>query len=360
MEVTEYDENELKEYTDRVSYSIYVIQLEDECFFITISPTIENKSAVLKECEIMYDFAKTHKPVSIVNTYSLDDIPQKFWGDELNSLVKTCMIAHGIPYVRGGAYSDLELSEEQKTALDVELRWISTFDDGITFQPNEKQRTWIESNIEYLSEYNKQELNEEKKRLLLIQSEYNEYKQSIQNILSTYSGKENVFISATIFKDLDWIQDHIMNCSFDFTDKDVHFAEKDFEKRYKSLIIHLRRITKTFFSLGKEVAELTIPEVFLHHPEFVFDNYFLHYRTPRFREYDISIWVTMCDIFREMFTAISLHIKEIIDEYMGYPEYFETLIKNKLYLVEFLQAEKEKISLSSNKNNFLDSRIESL
>jgi len=364
MEVMEHDENE-NEQKENIYYSIYVIQLEDDCFFILISPTLEKdsvelKDAILEECEVMYDFAKIHKPVEIVHSYQLDDISEQNWGDELNSVVKKYMISYGIPYVRGGAYSDIELSNEQKAALDIELKWTSTFDDGIAFQINEKHRRWIETNIFDLSEYNFDDLNKEKTRLLKIQGEYMDFKGSIQNILLTYSEKGNQFIPETIFKDLDWLQDHMMNCSFDFADKDANFPQKDSAQKYKPLVVHLRRITKTFFSLGKEVAELTIPEVFLHHPEFVFDNYFLHFRTARFIEYDISVWVTMCDIFREMVNAIFSHINTIMEQYASFPEHFERLVKNKLYLVEFLQAGKEKISLSSNKNIFLDSRIESL
>jgi len=94
---------------------IYVILLEDNHYFIHHTYK-KSYDQVLLEFEIYYDYLKIYRPVRV-----LDVIQEK---DELHldAVVKEYMYNYGYAYVRGGTYTNTELSKTEESFILRELK----------------------------------------------------------------------------------------------------------------------------------------------------------------------------------------------------------------------------------------------
>jgi hypothetical protein len=335
-------------------YWTYVIELEDEYYFVFFSSSSEEMQ-ILMECELLYDFPKLHKPVSIVERHSLANGINA--ASDINHCVKVYMIRYGIDFVRGGSYCEPILSEEQKTALDVELKWMSSFSLGIEIQTDEMRRQIMNH---YLCEIQSEEDIETKRETLCkTEVKYNRSKNAFLYIFHMYNSVDssveskassveaNTFASLpnpAILDEIDWLQDHAMNCSFQFSDiDDTYFQDMPLHtQRYNKLIPILKKIRKIYYAIFKKVKDLTIDEIYLHFPEYVFDHFFIHLYSDHRRTFDISVWVTICDIFREMTTAVLEKLKKVYQELETYTESFEKWTQEKRYALHYLQNELRK------------------
>jgi hypothetical protein len=252
------------------------------------------------------------------------------------------MLEYGVPHVRGGAYSAVHLTEEQEKALHRELQWLSPFLLGIEMHPDEIQRKNLRSYVNHLIDI--ESIQDERIGLVKVEEKYKEFNGKLEAILKAYSGNADLNdfrefyhpFNSPIFKEIDWIQDHIMNCSFHFTDRDdVYFANLQVPtQRYRNCLPILKKMARTYLTIFGPIDDIPFPSVYLRHPEFVFDHYFNHYQTPRFQEYDISIWVTLCDVFREMATKLIHRVKELTEELLSYPADMEAALRNKRYILD--------------------------
>jgi hypothetical protein len=97
---------------------IYVLLLEDNYYFIHHAYNRSDEQ-VMQEFEIHYDFLKLHRPIRV-----LDVMLEK---DELHldSVVKEYMYDHGYAYVRGGSYTNPELTPAEELVIDKELNTIA-------------------------------------------------------------------------------------------------------------------------------------------------------------------------------------------------------------------------------------------
>jgi hypothetical protein len=144
-------------------------------------------------------------------------------------------------------------------------------------------------------------------------------------------------ISSSILKEIEWLKEHTMNCAYHFTDRDEEYFRAFPIQRYQQLIGDLKKMVKNHDFLFSEIKELNIPKVYLYHPEFIFDTYFFHYNTPFYKEYDISIWVSICDIFKEMAGDVLEYMDYLRDELSTYPQNMEVWSKNRLHLLHHLR-----------------------
>jgi len=72
---------------------------------------------IKRECLFLYDFTKKY-PVE-----SITEIIPNATCDQTNQIVKQQMILHGVEYVRGGSYTDIELSKEQIAVINAEISY---------------------------------------------------------------------------------------------------------------------------------------------------------------------------------------------------------------------------------------------
>jgi len=96
---------------------IVVLQLENNCFFIGKTYDIVfNIDKYNRNCN---DFTKKYKPIKLY------EFKQNCNEYDLDLTVKIYMNKYGINNVRGGSYSDLELSYEQHNILQKELYMVN-------------------------------------------------------------------------------------------------------------------------------------------------------------------------------------------------------------------------------------------
>ena len=103
---------------------IVVLQLENNCFFIGKTYDILfNINTYNRNCN---DFTKKYKPIKLY------EFKQNCNEYDLDLTVKKYMNKYGINNVRGGSYSELELSNEQYNILQKELYIVNNNNDDIS------------------------------------------------------------------------------------------------------------------------------------------------------------------------------------------------------------------------------------
>jgi hypothetical protein len=320
-----------------LSYSVYVAELEGDNYFVFLSPSENTQEQLLFECEMLYDFPKIHYPIRIRESRILHEDAMDV--DYVHQYLKKYMLQYGTDHVRGGAYSNLVFTKDQKQALEIELYWLSQFSLGIEMHPDEFQRKTFHKYVNDIIEM--ESIDSQREILEQAVVKYKEKNEELERILTVYSGKPDPsdFLTSSIFYEIECLQDSIMNCTYRFTDCDELSIQNFPRERYFALICTLKKITRTFdtlFAEEEKIEEFSFPPIYLKNPEFVFDHYFLHYQTPRFKEYDISVWVTMCDVFREMTTIILKRVNELKEELVLYPANMEQMTRTKEYLLKSL------------------------
>ena len=222
---------------------IYVLKLQSDRYFL-MRTTDETKSyaRILFEAEILYDYPKEYLPESIYAKHA-EESPV-----DLDKYVKHYMIWFGIDNVRGGSYLSPDLPEYQQKSLLEEMNTAATTDD-------------ISSLIEYANQpHTKEELAE---RLAMIRTNYAKYKKEIE-------AKMEIDV-VHIRQELEWLSAKLpIPCSDAYLSKIERAADI---VRYRQLL----RLLKKVRTIGIDVLELRIEEVFVRYPEFVFDDFVYHH-----------------------------------------------------------------------------------
>ena len=95
--------------------NIYILKLKNNNYYVGKSQDPE-KRFVEHLSGSGSSWTQLHEPIEII------DIIQNVDDFEEDKQVKKLMLLHGIDNVRGGSYSQIELSQEQKNLLQTELR----------------------------------------------------------------------------------------------------------------------------------------------------------------------------------------------------------------------------------------------
>lgn len=236
---------------------IYSILLEDNYYFIHHT---EKKSydQVLLEFEIYYDYVKKHKPIRILNA-----IPEK---DELHldSIVKEYMYMYGYAYVRGGSYSNIDLSINEESFILREL--------------TEKVRN---DSIRYSISYNhllKNYINREWKSLEEIEmecnklkKEYDQYQQEKirRDDLQSYSKKKTITICT--IDEIEKLHDFCKIRGKDYTQ-----VTKEYLDLYEKVLPKLKHIIEKYMELCESPCE-KYAKYTNKFPHFFMDPFFYRY-----------------------------------------------------------------------------------
>ena len=96
-------------------FLLHVLLLtEDKLFLHGSSTTINDESVILLECEIMHEYLQKYKPLRILESIALRQTC------EVDFIVKKYMKCYGIDNVRGGSYTDFELTSDEKKFIQRE------------------------------------------------------------------------------------------------------------------------------------------------------------------------------------------------------------------------------------------------
>jgi len=286
-------------------YSLYVILLECDKYFIFYSNANHTPAQILLECEALYDFPKQFKPLRIFDKVDA--------GYAVDTFVKEYMVKYGISHVRGGSYISPELPKYLIDALSLEFKTLAMEVDDL----HKPMHRFM--------------LNPDK-TIAELQSDLALYKriQFELNKIQYFWHQDVLFeVGYNILYDIEWIQDHIMSKS--------PYCKKTTHTRYQNLLVKFRRVLYLFFIFNTEIeiANGVQPKTVLHsNPEFIFDNFIYHIDTPFFRQIDISVWINLCDDFTTMTKFLMKQIKMLKTAMSTYPEHIETITKSKLYYLE--------------------------
>uniref|UniRef100_A0A6C0HTJ2 Uncharacterized protein n=1 Tax=viral metagenome TaxID=1070528 RepID=A0A6C0HTJ2_9ZZZZ len=310
-------------------YNIYIIELENNKFFLHVSLPIY-KNLLFKECSLMFDFVKKNPPIFLINTVHINDVL------EIDYHVKHFMRVYGIDNVRGGNYTNENLTPQQISFLKKEI--------SISFLDYDKQNDIIEEVIQ-IYQYEKFDENE---------------KEKIEDGLKKYNNKKYLLSLLTndnddylyIIENLKWLKDEINNVRSNFENisdpknmieliKIRRYLPTNVIDRYKNILKKMDSIVSIYLSLDKDKLEpyLTpylkmkissikkyedLEIIFIKKPRFILDNIFLH-------PYSITDWDKYCDssdkllenLFNISYTILNI-IQELNFDLSTYPEYFET------------------------------------
>ena len=318
-------------------YKIYIIELENNKFFLHVSLPIYQE-LLFKECSLMFDFVKNNSPVSLINTVDINDVL------EIDYHVKHFMRVYGIDNVRGGNYTDDNLTPQQISFLKKEI--------SISFLDYDKQNDIIE---EVIQTYQDKKIDENEK-------------EKVEEGLKRYNNKKYLLSLLTndnddylyIIENLKWLNENIIDIRSTFknlsdTTKNVksikirQYLPIDIIDRYKHILKKMGSVVSIYLSLDENRLEpyLTpylktkissikkykeLETLYIKKPHFILDNIFFHSQSiTDWEKYSESSDKLLENLFDISYTILNI-IQELNFDLSTYPEYFETKMN---YILEY-------------------------
>jgi hypothetical protein len=246
---------------------IYVLLLEDNYYFIHHAYNKTDKQ-VIQEFEIHYDFLKLHRPIRV-----LDVMLEK---DELHldSVVKEYMYDHGYAYVRGGSYTNPELTPAEELVIDKELNAI------VREYPPSHASTYNYLLANYIDrEWNSvAELENEYRELKMEFAKYEKEKKQLDGIEIYFTNngsfcekKHEKKLDLCIISEIEQLRDFCKIRGDDFRK-----VTKEWTDKYQTLLPKIQHIVRKYAELrdspcNKYAKYVNIP------PQFFMDPFFYVY-----------------------------------------------------------------------------------
>jgi len=259
---------------------IYVVKLEDNYYFIHHT-TNKNSFAVLLEFEIYYDYLKIHKPIKIIETIlEKNEL-------HLDNVVKEYMHNFGYEYVRGGSYSDIELTCDQEKFILRELT------ESIRENKHSISYNYIINNYVIREWKSKEEIQTEYDKL---KEEFEKYKQE-KNKRDDIRG--NVKITEYLLVDIQKIRDF---CKI--RGRDYKKVTDEYSKLYSNIIPKIKHVLQKYIELTSENFNINESKKYAKY-KYIFPNFFME---PFFYKYyfsPLSPYATNNDEIDLFFEAIT-------------------------------------------------------
>jgi len=321
-------------------YKIHIIELENNKYFLHVSLPIY-QDLLFKECSLMFDFVKNNPPVFLINTVDINDIL------EIDYHVKHFMRVYGIDNVRGGNYTDENLTPQQISFLKKEI--------SISFLDYDKQNEIVE---EVIQTYQYQKIDEnEKEKIEEGLKRYNNKKYLLS--LLTNDNDDHLYI----IDNLKWLNENIIDIRSTFKNlsdttkmvKSIKIRQYlpinivDIVERYKNILKKMGSVVSIYLSLNEDKLEPYLTPylkmkfasikkyedfeiIFIKKPRFILDNIFFHPQS-------ITDWDKYCEssdkllenLFDISYTILNI-IQELNFDLSTYPEYFEIKMN---YILEY-------------------------
>jgi hypothetical protein len=284
------------------SLYIYAVYLQEDKYFIYCDKierdyTYETDKRIMERCELLNDYTKKYRPISVdyvdsmgkfehlnnknalygqTGEYYLPELAELLSQQQgllLDYYVKKYMCEFGIENVRGGTYSQEYLEEYMMKSLMCEIE-------------NSKK---INANVEIVDGI-------EEKIVLLEQNPLVEdKKQYVESILDKYYDaktkyEENMFfkindirirVNANLSQELQWLKTMVNSPQELRTapTKNPFNDERILEnyERYKILVACIKHIVSLYNKYYSDYGGISKEhEVYMDHPEFLFDKYIYH------------------------------------------------------------------------------------
>lgn len=225
-------------------FFIYSVMLEHEYILLHAS-IYSDINEVKKECEQIYEIAKLHKPIAII-----DMICHTKDLSLLDYYVKKYMLQYGIFYVRGGSYYEPTLPDYLSKALETEFKMLDCYKKNYKNIGSMLPKYSVEYSPEYI------ELNEKYKFLREIEHPNGNTYCITRDIITEFewiSDKIHFIRSATLnlidYEKKNGIVFHKKNegNSVSYFEFDEHN-----ESMYNSILHNIRKIIEKFFIIYQD------------------------------------------------------------------------------------------------------------
>ena len=292
-------------------FFLYVVLLQNEKFLLHASLETDDQK-IKNECEILYDFVKLHKPLSIFDKVKID---KDFSLIDLN--VKKYMLQYGIEHVRGGSYSSTVLPSYLLKSLDNEFNTICNYDNEHITQLKD-----------IFSENNEETIQNKLNDYITMKNNYHSYKYFQDEYGIKYE------INRECIKELEWIINKIQsfkNISNDLCISIHKYAyielNNEQKTKYTYIMKKITEIVKMFFKINKDDEYIT--EKWLN-KKTVTDVNISKIHNLINKEY-IDELIKNTEFF--VYSVIN-RLDEIEFDLSTYPHNFESKYKNKIYFLQ--------------------------
>ena len=295
---------------------LHIVLLEKEKLLLHVSiHNKENMSIIMLECELIYKYTLIYKPLRIVETIVICQ------NDEINFFVKKYMKYYGIDNVRGGSYTNTELTNEERNHITNELLQ--------DLEINRKQCNIIFDIIEKYKDIDTLSTNKIKLEYETCKKQQNKYDYETQMLGSFTVCHENIAQNRLILSDLKWIINH---CGKTIKLEGTYTPTDEIIEKYKKIVIKIKSMYVIFTKYLDE-KNIYEPEIHLSNPELLLDQYFYNSNiTDCIIHYDsVSKYIEMCEF---MAYCIICRTQEYDFDVKSYPPNFE--MSNK-YEMSFLE-----------------------
>ena len=301
--------------------NIYVLKLEQEKYFIYFSDA-KNYNQILTECEIYYDYAKTYKPLSIIEILPLGNYL------DIDKTVKFYMHLYGYNNVRGGSYIEDILSDYLEKTLNDELKIVE-----------KEEPEWSRLFAEILELYEGrtfQTMEEIDQEISKISREFQKYKDEKERLENTKfflekGAKQNMKHFSP--EDMEWLYDICIVCpcsNTEFTCKKIQeIVDSLHVKKYRTMLVFLKQLT-TLFEKNNLFQKYGLEQtVYMKYPQFLFDPFIYDTQIK-----DTAVLVDTCKTFQHMGNIIYNKIVELEFDVLSYGYGYEWKTPRILYVLE--------------------------
>jgi len=298
---------------------IYIIELEDNCYFIHHT-TKKNSFMVLLEFEIYYDYLKIHKPIKIIETIEEKNEVH------LDNVVKEYMYYFGYAYVRGGSYSDIDLTSEQEKFILRELT------ESVRENQHSISYDYIINNYLIRQWNSKEEIQTEYDKLKKEFDKYQQEKNKLDDIRG--NGKITEYLLIEIQKLHDFCK---------IRGKDYKKVSDEYSKLYANIMPKIKHVLQKYINLTTENI-INVPEKYAKYkhiyPHFFLDPFFYKYDFSPFSPYTSN--QAEIDLFFEAITYftnwIICRIQELEFDVNSYNYDIEWLYPRIFFILERLES----------------------
>jgi len=305
-------------------FLLHVLLLtEDKLFLHGSSTTINNDAVILLECEIMHEYLQKYKPLRILESVVLRQ------ACDIDPYVKKYMKCYGIDNVRGGSYTDFELTDDEKKFIErehmmtidiVQSRCVAT---ATVFNEYKDIRTWSTD-----------KLNQE---MVLVKEQQTKYdtEKTMLNKLSI--GKNNIRTDRIFLTDLKWV---LNQCAKNTQQQTLSTTKSAFASVNRDTIAKYKQILnkmKALYAIFCEHIDIDIkyePRIHLYAPETLLDVFFFHHHQVRHWETYMVQLINLIEYYEYIFYCVITKMDEYKFDVNTYPPDFE--LTNR-YRINYLQ-----------------------
>ena len=305
-------------------FLLHVLLLtEDKLFLHGSSTTPTDDSIIMLECEIMHEYLQKYKPLRILESIALRQTC------EIDFIVKKHMKCYGIDNVRGGSYTAITLTDDEKKFIQREhLMNIDKMETKCSAMAT------VFNEYKDIGTWSLDKINNEMSLVTRQQSLYDNEK-GMLNKLSI--GKNNIQTNRIFLTDLRWILNQSaknMQEPYQPTTKSAFVSvNRDIITKYKQILNKMKALYAIFCE-HIDVENKYEPRIHLYAPETLLDVFFYHCHQVRHWETYMVQLINLCEYYEYIFHCVITRIDEYKFDVNTYPIDFE--LTNR-YRITYLQ-----------------------